>query len=348
MDLAGCASVLAIVGSFSIDSVVAPDGRALPGKTGGNAVWSAVGAVLAGGAPRVLSRVGQDYPEEVLQQLGHAGVDLTSVRRIEGAHPVRVTFAYLPGGGRSQPVPAHLLAAMTPAVRAQFVDHTHSPRILSLGAPAGEDVPTGWLEEVDAWHLPLLPLRAHRSVVAALAGRRGLLHSDSPARTELAGDAIARLRPTLPAIDVFLPSTSDLDVFAARTEPFVTVDRMVAAGAGPVVLKAGAEGAYLFDGDEIWHVPAHAGPVLDPTGAGDAFCGAFLHARAGGLDLLAAVALGAAAASFAVAVADPLELLSGDPEQTHVRARTLLRAARRIDEPTLFLTRVAQPEEKYS
>lgn len=341
MGVAGSEPVLAIVGSFSIDSVVTPDGRALPGKTGGNAVWSSLGALMAGIAPRVLSKVGEDYPEEILQRLNAAGLDLAGVRRIPGAHPVRVTFAYLPGGGRVQPVPEALLAAMPAGVRGQFVDTTGSPAVLAEGAPRGADVPAAWLHEVDAWHLPLLPLAPHRTVVAALAGRRGVLHADSPARTELVGDPIGRLAPTVAAIDVFLPSTSDFDVFAPLDEPSVTVDRVIAAGAGTVVLKAGPDGVYLFEAGEVWHLPAHDGPVLDPTGAGDVFCGAFLVGRATGGDLLDAAALGSAAASFAIDAADPLDLLGFDADRVHARARALRRSARRIDDPQLLLARAS-------
>jgi sugar/nucleoside kinase (ribokinase family) len=338
--VAGAEPVLAIAGSFSIDSVVAPDGRALPAKTGGNAVWSALGALIGGGrSTRVLARLGEDYPQEIVDRLSAAGLDLSAVRRVPGPHPVRVTFAHLADGRRLQPVPERLLAAMPPEVRAQFVDTTSSPEVLAGGAPRGEDVPVAWLREVDAWHLPLLPLAPHRSVVAALAARRGVLHADCPARTELVADPFGRLAETLGSIDVFLPSTSDFDVFAPYDEPTSTVDGIVAAGAGTVVLKAGADGVLVFDEGAVWHVPAYDVPVLDPTGAGDVFCGGFLLGRASGADLVAAAALGSAAASFAIGTADPLHLLAVEPERTRERARDLVRAARRLDDADLLLTR---------
>jgi 2-dehydro-3-deoxygluconokinase len=43
-----------------------------------------------------------------------------------------------------------------------------------------------------------------------------------------------------------------------------------------VVLKMGQAGAWVATRQERVHVPAHPVDVVDATGAGDTFCGAFL------------------------------------------------------------------------
>ncbi len=72
-------------------------------------------------------------------------------------------------------------------------------------------------------------------------------------------------------------------------------------GAGAAVLTLGAEGA-LFDGSGGGHlVPAfRAGPVVETTGAGDAFNGAFAVALAEGRGPRQAVRFGCAAAGLSV------------------------------------------------
>lgn len=72
-------------------------------------------------------------------------------------------------------------------------------------------------------------------------------------------------------------------------------------GAGTAVLTLGAEGA-LFDGPGGGHlVPAfRAGPVVETTGAGDAFNGAFAVALAEGREPGQAVRFGCAAAGLSV------------------------------------------------
>ncbi|MCU1478301.1 MAG: hypothetical protein JWQ64_2994 [Subtercola sp.] len=323
-------AVLAIVGALSIDSIVAQDGRHVLGKVGGNAVWSSLGATISGNAPRILSMVGTDYPAHVLETLSAAGVDTTAVVQLEREHPVRVTFAHLPDGGRIQPVPTEMIAGLPAAAQAEFIDTTKTPEILRLGSPEGHDIPESWLDEVDFWHLPLLPLVRHRSVVERLARARGRLHTDCPARSDLIGDPFGRLSPTLPSITVFLPSTSDFDVIAPDQSTSDSVAELRAAGSRELIVKAGGSGSFVLDGDSVWHVPAFSDLPIDPTGAGDTFCGGFLVGMASTGDLVEAAALGSAAASFAVATENPLTLIDIEPERTLARARSILGKTTRL------------------
>jgi ribokinase len=76
---------------------------------------------------------------------------------------------------------------------------------------------------------------------------------------------------------------------------------LLARGAGAVVVTLGAEGALYRDRTRQVHVPAcAAGPVVDTTGAGDAFTGALATALSEGADPVAAVRFGCAAAGLAV------------------------------------------------
>ncbi|ALG89325.1 MULTISPECIES: carbohydrate kinase family protein [Actibacterium] len=321
-------SGLAIVGSFSIDSVLTPTGRALPAKPGGNALWSAMGAYLGGRTPHLVARVGRDYPPQVLDRLDNGGFDLSALVHLECDHPVRVSYAHRPDGGRLHPVPASLLAHLPNTDRAAFIDTTGAPETLVLGAPAPADIPEAWLDRVAFWHLPLLPLERHRALVALLAQARGVVQTDCPARHELVGDPFARLAQTLPKLDVFLPSTSDLEVVAPGLAPRDALTAFRAHGAGTVVLKAGPEGVFVDDGGQRIQLDAYLADPIDPTGAGDAFCGGFLAGRVGGADLIEAAALGSACASFALATANPLDLFEVDRAAVNARARILLKTAR--------------------
>ena len=72
-------------------------------------------------------------------------------------------------------------------------------------------------------------------------------------------------------------------------------------GAGAVVATLGGHGALYCSADEEIHVPAFdAGRVVDTTGAGDAFNGAFAVALAGGSSPVDAVRFGCAAGSLSV------------------------------------------------
>ncbi len=78
-------------------------------------------------------------------------------------------------------------------------------------------------------------------------------------------------------------------------------DVFLARGAGAALVTLGAAGALLHTRTESVHVPAFdAGPVLETTGAGDAFNGGFAAALARGMAPKEAVRFGCAVAGISV------------------------------------------------
>jgi ribokinase len=72
-------------------------------------------------------------------------------------------------------------------------------------------------------------------------------------------------------------------------------------GVGTAIITLGERGAYIQGADRAGHVPAFfAGPVVETTGAGDAFNGGFATALAEGMDPMAAVRFGCATAAISV------------------------------------------------
>ena len=75
--------------------------------------------------------------------------------------------------------------------------------------------PLEWLSGVRGWHLPLIPSGgAPERSSRRLRGRHlARLIADCPNRHEIK-DFVADLTPSVARLDVFLPSTSDLDIIA--------------------------------------------------------------------------------------------------------------------------------------
>jgi inosine kinase len=91
-----------------------------------------------------------------------------------------------------------------------------------------------------------------------------------------------------------LPVTTPQEALAAA-------QALRAAGAGAAVITLGAQGALFHDGKRTVHVPAFsAGPVVETTGAGDAFNGGFAAALSRGLEPVDAVRFGSATAGISV------------------------------------------------
>jgi ribokinase len=106
--------------------------------------------------------------------------------------------------------------------------------------------------------------------------------------------------------DYVTPNESEAEVLTgipvrSPAEAERAADALLARGAGTAVITLGAQGALVKNGRIREHVPAiDAGPVLETTGAGDAFNGGFAVALAEGRDLVEAVRFGCAVAGISV------------------------------------------------
>lgn len=107
--------------------------------------------------------------------------------------------------------------------------------------------------------------------------------------------------------DFVVPNESEAAILTGL--PVETVDQAERAavalqqrGARNVILTLGARGALVRteDGDSVIVDAFNAGPVVETTGAGDAFCGGFAAALAEDLPLLEAVRFGCATAGISV------------------------------------------------
>jgi len=129
------------------------------------------------------------------------------------------------------------------------------------------------------------------------------------------GGAVTILNPApaapLPAgmlalCDYVTPNESEAEALTGL--PVTTPDEALAAarallvlGCRAAVITLGGQGALYHDATQTVHVPAfNAGPVVETTGAGDAFTGGFASALARGMEPVDAVRFGSATAGISV------------------------------------------------
>lgn len=155
---------------------------------------------------------------------------------------------------------------------------------------------------------PQLRIAIQRTVSDVIA-RSGQISCDPNARAELMDDPEARevLLGILAQSTYLFPSTSDLEfLYPGKTEAEAMAD-LLSYGAEFVALKRGAEGCVLFDNDGTISIPGHSVEEIDPTGAGDCFCGTFLALLAKGHSAESAARYANAAGALAVTVRGPME-----------------------------------------
>ncbi|WP_150523594.1 sugar kinase [Roseibium sediminis] len=250
-------------------------------------------AARMGAQTRMFGGVGDDgFGRSVLNRLQADGVDTTGVTITSGLSTGAAFVSYYDDGRRD------FIFHLTNTA----ADHFATPDRLP-------DARRTWLH-VSAASLGNAALRdAIMAMVAQVDVAGGRITCDPNARSELMRDPVASeaLRNVMTRAHVLLPSTSDLDFLFPGVPEAEAVDRMLAAKAEIIALKRGDEGATVIHGGLRHDLPGHKVEEVDPTGAGDCFCGTFVALLAQGVAVLQAATRANAAGAIAVTRHGPME-----------------------------------------
>lgn len=264
-----------------------PDGRYLPGH-GGDTSNCAIAAARQGARVGYLTHVGADAFGRSFIDLWQAeGVDTTTVRVVEGGQ----TGIY-------------------------FVTHGadgHEFSYFRAGSPASRmtpaDLPRDALEATRILHVSgisqAISQSAADTVFAAMKIVRaagGRVSYDSNLRLKLwpLDRARAVIHAGMAMADIALPGLEDAEALTGLSDPDRIADFYLGLGAGIVALTLGADGTLVATPEDRRRVPGRPVAVVDATGAGDTFDGAFLARLIAGDDPFAAAAYANAAAAIAV------------------------------------------------
>ena len=142
-----------------------------------------------------------------------------------------------------------------------------------------------------------IPAARHALEVARAAGVVTILN---PAPAAPLDDAMLALCDFVTPNETEAEALTGLPV-TSLAEAERAADALLAKGVGAVVITLGGNGALFRDRERSVHVPViSAGPVVETTGAGDAFNGGFAVALSEGRDVVDAVRFGCATAGISV------------------------------------------------
>jgi sugar/nucleoside kinase (ribokinase family) len=130
---------------------------------------------------------------------------------------------------------------------------------------------------------------------ARLAKEQGITISLDPS-SKLLRDANAE--ELFPFVDYFMPGYAFAKRITGETEPFKAAEKILKYGAKAVIVTNGADGCFIQTPETQTHIPAFDVPVVDTTGAGDTFHGAFVMGLSHGYELLSAAQFASAVAAL--------------------------------------------------
>ncbi len=297
-------------GGLRMDYLITHNGRSHNGVIGGNALYSAVGAAIWQEPVGLWGRCGENYPQVWLTELAQWGITHEGVSVIPGWQEHRTFFAYTPDGRRDDMNPAFHYGRIGQPIPEALAGYTHStlgqddPEKYEPLAVRPEDWPDKY-EAVTAVHLAPISLCTHRHVPPFLRQQGVSLITLDPGERYMIPERLPFIREMLPEIDFFLPSRKEIwSLFGEDADLRETAVTLHEWGAPVVIIKMGAEGVLVFDGQRHYQLRPYHTPndsrVIDVTGAGDAFCGGLVAGLVKGASVETAVHFGMVSASLVI------------------------------------------------
>ncbi|NUB45266.1 ribokinase [Fertoebacter nigrum] len=300
-----------ILGVFVADTAYRADRQPRTGETimgqgfalgpGGKGSNQAVAAARAGAETHFISRLGRDpFADMALKTWAGAGVHAAVTQHDDSYTGAAYIFVEAATGNNA--------IIVCPGVAGHISEADIDAQSALIGGAA---VFVTQLEQP-------LPAALRALQIARAGGARTVLNP-APAAPLPEG--------MLALCDFVTPNESEAEALTGL--PVTTVAEAIAAaqalramGAGAAIITLGDKGALYHDAGQTVHVPVMvAGPVVETTGAGDAFNGGFAAALAGRADPVAAVRFGCATAGISVTRAGTAPSMPGRAEIEALLAR---------------------------
>ncbi len=284
---------LVTLGHFAIDLIGSQLITTPKPTLGGPPTYVSLAARRLDARVSVISKVGDDFSYRHVTWLRAKGVDLSGLKRIEGASTTRFAITY-----------------------------TNSKRKLRMTSRAPpictEDVPDSL--RARAIHVAPIANEVSQNVIDKLRSLTDILSLD-PQGFVREFDAQGNSRLTkwsnlhvLKQIDLYKSSINEIRMVTGLSNLRLAMEKIHDYGAEVVIVTEGMKGSKLLFEGNLHDVPAcKARIVRDSTGAGDAFIGAFLAEYVQGKKAEWCARVGSAAASFVVEGLGP-EVFGGKKE----------------------------------
>jgi len=289
---------LVTVGHLSIDTIISPKTTRPITALGGPPAYASVAAARLGAKVSIISNVGEDFPNKYAEWLQSNRVDLTGLKRVSNASTTRFVLEYKNWERKLR------LSARAPPILPSDISESLRTEIVHV-APIANEIPSEVVAKLrmSAKVLSLDPQGFVRSFDKE--GNVGLKSWREP--------------EVLAQVDVFKSSTEEIQAITDVQDLKSAMKQIGAYGMPIVMVTKGIKGSALFFEEQYYEIPqCKSRTVVDPTGAGDAFIGAFLAEYLRVKDVLWCVCVGSAAASFVVEGFGPER--SGERHEVYERA----------------------------
>jgi sugar/nucleoside kinase (ribokinase family) len=328
-------------GRLTRDYILIPSGEPLLDVPGGSALYGAVGLAIweVDPPPAIIARVGEDYPQNWLEDFARHGINPRGVRILPEAVDVRSFTAFVDRTTRAYDDPiAHFARLGLPFPKALLGYHDNHAaldsrtRMQSISLRQ-TDIPAEFLD-ASAIHLCPVDYLTHSLLPAALRQAQFTTITLDPSPGYMNPTYWGDTPALLTGLTAFLPSEEEVrSLFQGKsTDLWEMAAALAAYGCEIIVIKCGERGQLLYDAASHtrWEVPPYPARLVNPMGAGDAFCGGFLAGYRRTYEPLEAVLYGNISASLIIEGHLPTYALDALPGLADARLEALRRSVRKV------------------
>lgn len=281
---------LAVIGHFTIDQITVENARS---KTmlGGSSTYVSLTAKRMGATVAAVSKVGKDFPDNYIAWLSRNGVNLAGLTRVD--EPTTRFIVKYENEARTLQ-----LKSRCDSILPNDIPSSLRARAIHVGSVAGEI--SGETVSSVAEKAPLISLDPQGFI------RRFNREGYAEDKARLSGEVLKH-------VDVLKSSEKELQVAMGIDTAWKAAEAAAQHGPSTVILTRGSKGTLMLSDGARYEIPVCKPSLfVDPTGAGDAFIGAFMAEHARDEDPLWCAAIGSAASSFIVEGIGPSSFGSRD------------------------------------
>lgn len=274
------------VGHFAIDFII-PLGETKPRKRiGGPPTYVSLSAKKLGSLVSVISKVGGDFPSKYIMWLRKQGIDLSGLKICESSKTTSFLIIYHPDGEREM-----FLKGRAPPILIEDLSPLLKAKVFHISPIVGE---------VSA---DLMRMVRNLTPIVSLDPQGLLRHFNEKGKVSLHG---VNNIDFLKYVEVFKSSEVEIKVLTGKENTVEAIRKIRGYGVEIAIATMGWRGVLISFNNKIFSVPAaKSRAIIDPTGAGDAFIGAFLSEYIRGENPLWCACVGTAASSFLIEKVGP-------------------------------------------
>jgi sugar/nucleoside kinase (ribokinase family) len=334
-------STFAIAGKLTREYLLPPSGSPRLDSPGGNLLYATGGLAVWDKSIALISRVNQEYPREWVSDLNERGLntggiyfdpesdraDLRSFIAYTDVNERSTSNAVSHFARREMTFPKSLLGYQPQDGTVKDLRETDPL------SPAARYVPKEY-REIDFIHLCPFDFTSQSQMVNLFRGGSNQSVSLDPAPGYMKPAFWRDLRVVLQGVTAFLPSEDEMrSLFWGESHDLWEMAQRVSEhGPQIIVIKRGSQGQLIYDAaaKRRYEAPAYPARLVDPTGAGDAFCGGFLAGYQRTNDSLMAALHGNVSASLKIEGIGAFATLDAMPGLAEARLHALKEMAREV------------------